>query len=210
MVNPSMKRTRPYHRAVAALGAALTAAAFAPARAADTAQIVATVCAACHGEDGNPVVPMFPKLAGLQVEYLRKQLMDFKTGKRKNDVMAPAMAQVGEGDIPALADWYAAKKTAPGAVQDAKLAEAGKRLYDDGNVDSGVPACVGCHQEGAKGNPRYPRLAGQHAAYTMAQMALFKSGARNNDRAHSMRSVADRMTDDEMAAVAEYLAALAP
>jgi cytochrome c553 len=81
-------------------------------------------------------------------------------------------------------------------------------LYEEGNRATGVPACVGCHQPGAVGHPRYPRLAGQRQAYVVQQFAEFKSGARNNDRAHVMRALAGRLTDDEIKAVAEYLAGL--
>lgn len=179
----------------------------APAHA-DTGTIVKSSCIACHGEGGNSVVPMFPTLAGLQVEYLEKQLNDFLSGKRKNDVMAPTLANLKAGDVPGLAAYYSAQKPKPGKVQDEKLAAKGKTVFDDGNTDSGVPACVGCHQPGGVGNERYPRLAGQHQAYSAEQLKQFKSGARKNDAARVMRAVAARMTDEEIAAVAEYLAGL--
>jgi cytochrome c553 len=190
------------------LAAAACLAAFASASLADAQQIAATVCIACHGEGGNSVVPMFPRLAGLQSEYVAKQLNDYLASKRKSDVMAPVIAGLKADDVPGLAAYYAAQKPAPGKVQDDKLAAAGKALFEDGNTASGVPACVGCHQAGALGNERYPRLAGQHQAYTLLQMQQFKSGARTNDRARVMRAVAERMTEQEMAAVSEYLAGL--
>lgn len=192
--------------AVATLFAVLTAV---PTLAnADTKQIVPAVCLACHGEDGNSVVPMFPKLAGLQVEYLTKQLKDYITGKRKNEVMAPAINDLKSADVPGIAAHFSAQKPAPGKVEDAKLAESGKKVFDGGNKVSGVPACVGCHQPDGAGNERFPRLAGQHQTYTIQQMTDFKSGTRNNDRARVMRAMAERMTEQEMKAVAEYLAGL--
>ncbi|MCA0244444.1 MAG: cytochrome c4 [Proteobacteria bacterium] len=178
------------------------------AQAADTASIVASQCIACHGEGGNSVVPMFPRLAGQHAEYLDKQLKDFLAGKRKNDVMAPALAQIKEGDVAGLAAYYAAQKPTPIKPDNDKLLAAGKAMYDDGNTQSGVPACVGCHQAEGAGNERYPRLAAQFPSYAAAQIKAFKSGARNNDRAKVMRAVAERMTDDEIAAVSEYLASL--
>lgn len=176
--------------------------------AADAKELAATICAACHGADGNSVAPMFPKLAGQQETYLAKQLNEFISGKRKNEIMVPIFATVSKGDVPGLAAYYAAQTQTSGAVTDAALAEAGKKLYDDGNTDSGVPACMGCHMENGMGNERYPRLAGQHQTYTLQQMADFKSGARVNDKGRVMRAVAERMTEQEMKAVSEYIAGL--
>ena len=175
---------------------------------ADATQIASTLCVACHGEGGNSTEPTFPRLAGLQLEYLTKQLNDFMSGKRKSDVMAPMMAQIKADDVPGLAAYYAAQAPLRGSSADASRAAAGKALFDDGNTTSGLPACLGCHQTGAAGNERYPRLAGQHPTYTLQQMQAFKAGTRNNDKGKVMRSVAERMTDDEMVAVAEYLAGL--
>lgn len=175
---------------------------------ADAQQIATTVCLACHGPGGNSVVPAFPSLAGQQVAYLSKQLNEFMSGKRTNEAMAPALADLKPGDVPGLAAYFAAQKPAPGRVQDAALAKRGEEFYNDGNVDSGVPACIGCHQPAGAGNARFPRLAGQQQAYILQQLANFKSGARTNDKARVMRVVADRMTEDEMKAAAEYLASL--
>lgn len=172
-------------------------------------ELARTVCAACHGADGNSVAPTFPRLAGLQPEYIAKQLQDYLAGKRKSDVMAPMLVQVNAADIPALAAYFAGLKPGPGTKPaDEKLAAAGKALYEDGNTATGVPACAGCHQEGGVGNERYPRIAGQHGAYTTAQMTAFKTGARTNDRARVMRAVAERLSEQEIAALAEYLAGL--
>jgi len=188
------------------LGCALSA--VSTTAAADAKQIASTVCVACHGEDGNSSVPMFPRLAGLQVQYLAKQLNDYLAGKRKSEIMAPVIAALDPDDVSGPAAYFAAQKPQPGIVQDAELARAGKLLYDDGNTTSGVPACEGCHQPKGVGNSRYPRIAGQHQAYTIGQMNQFKQGARSNDRAHAMRTVSERMTEKEIAAVAEYLAGL--
>lgn len=175
---------------------------------ADPKELAETICLACHGEGGNSVVPNFPKLAGQQAIYIEKQLNEFLSGKRKNEVMAPFLAQFGKGDTAGLAAYYTGQKQTPGIVEDKKLADAGKKLYEDGNTESGVPACMGCHQPKGEGNDRYPRLAGQHQAYTQQQMADFKAGVRNNDKAKVMRAVAERMTEQEMKAVSEYIAGL--
>jgi cytochrome c553 len=190
---------------VAALGAA---ALLGPLPAwATAAEMASTLCAACHGEGGNSVVPTFPKLAGLQADYLAKQLNDFLTGRRTSDVMMPAIPTVKPGDAPALAAYYASQKPAPGTVVDPALAAAGKKLYDAGNDATGVAACSGCHLPKGEGDARNPRLAGQHQAYAIQQMMDFKTGARKNDKARVMRVIAGRMTEAEIKAVAEYLAA---
>lgn len=175
---------------------------------ADTAALVQTSCTACHGEGGNSAVPLFPKLAGLQASYIEKQMRDFLSGLRKNEVMTPALAGLTASDIPGLAAHYAAQKPLPGQSQDPAVAAKGKAMYDDGNTATGVPACQGCHQPAAEGNERYPRLAGQHQTYTTAQLRKFKSGERNNDKAKVMRAVAARMSEEEIDAVADYLAGL--
>jgi cytochrome c553 len=190
------------------LGLLFALAVMAGAARADTAALVASQCMACHGDGGNSVVPMFPRLAGQQAQYVAKQLRDFLTGKRKNEVMAPSLAQFKDADVDGLAAYYAAQKRTPITPGNDKLLAAGKALYDDGNTQSGVPACVGCHQPEGLGNDRYPGLAGQHPGYAATQLQQFKSGARNNDRAKVMRAVAARMSNDEIAAVVEFLASL--
>ena len=180
----------------------------APTPAEDVTTLVTTVCNACHMPDGNSVVPMFPKLAGQHAEYLEKQLADYVAGKRANDAMGPVIPQIKAADIKGIAAFYAGQKPAPGTVNDAALAEVGRKLYEDGNEESGVPACVGCHQPAGEGNPRFPRLAGQHQAYTSLEMQDFKTGLRANDKGKVMRAVADRLTETEIYAVAEYLAGL--
>lgn len=170
--------------------------------------LVTTVCHACHMADGNSAAPLFPKLARQRTEYLAKQLTDFVSGKRVNAVMAPFVPQIKAADIEGLAAYYSAQEPAPGVVADPALAEAGRKLYEDGNEETGVPACVGCHEAAGVGNERYPRLAGQHQAYTTQEMLEFKSGLRANDKGKVMRAVAERLSEAEIHAVSEYLAGL--
>jgi cytochrome c553 len=195
-------------RGAAAAALSLVLLALSQGSRADPAQIAATVCSACHGEGGNSLVPIFPRLAGQQPVYLAKQLTEFLAGKRKNDVMAPILALIKADDVPGLAAYFAGQKPASGTVLDAKLAAAGRQLFEEGNEASGVPACMGCHQAGGVGNERYPRLAGQHQAYVIQQITNFKAGERTNDKGRVMRAVAERLTEQEVAAVAEYIAGL--
>jgi cytochrome c553 len=170
--------------------------------------LVGAVCQSCHMIDGNSVVPMFPKLAGQQPHYIESQLEAWRTGRRPIEVMDPIRDQVKPRDFESLAEYFASKTTAPGVVADPSLAEAGRLLYLDGNEDTGVPACEACHQWDGEGNELYPRLAGQHQAYTIKALQDFRSGARTSDRREIMNKIAGRMTDEEIRAVAEHIAGL--
>lgn len=197
--------------AAAAALAVASAVAFGQATSGDPAKakvLATTNCVACHGADGNSTEPRYPKLAGLQPEYIYKQLNDFKAGKRQSEIMAPIVAVLNPEDFANLAAYYSAQKAAPGAVKDAKLAEQGKKIYHEGKPDVGVPSCSGCHYDKGEGTSRFPRIAGQHAEYTYQQLKAFKEARRENDRGLAMQSVALNMSDADMRAVAEYVAGL--
>lgn len=168
----------------------------------------ATVCAACHGEAGRSLAPTFPNLAGQQAEYLRKQLTDFAKGRRMNEVMTAALAQVPRSDLPTLVAYYSAQSPARGKNGDDALAAAGRKIFEEGDWPAGVPPCRSCHGEHGAGSERYPRLAGQNPSYTLQQLTDFKAGMRHNDTRRIMREVASRLTDVQMKALAEYLAGL--
>ncbi len=178
----------------------------ASARADDARKLATTVCAACHGPDGNSADPQYPKLAGMEQEYLLRQLSAFASGKRREEAMTAVLANVDPGLFSGLAAYFGSFAAAPGKVANAQLAAQGKPLYDDGNTDSGVPACAGCHQPDGKGNARFPRLAGQHQAYVLKQLADYKSGRRATDAL--MTTVGKRLTATEAQALAEYIAGL--
>ena len=178
-------------------------------------QVIATqVCAACHGADGNSVAPANPKIAGQFAEYLHKQLANFKPqggkkAERENAVMGGMVANLSADDMKNLAAYVAGQKLKPAAASDNALATAGQKLWRGGNAATGVPACAGCHGPDGAGIPaQYPRIAGQFADYTEAQLKAFQSGQRANDPAGMMRGVAARMTEKEMKAVAQYAAGL--
>jgi cytochrome c553 len=174
----------------------------------DAKTIASTVCVACHGEDGNSAIPMFPKIAGLQESYIVKQLRDFQSGRRKSDIMAPVVAALKQEDFVPLANYYSAQKLRPGDESDKKAAAFGKMVFFDGNEETGVPACVGCHQPRGTGFNVYPRIGGQHSAYVTQQLKNFATGERSNDVSRFMRVVAKRMSDEEIQSVAEYLVGL--
>ncbi len=169
----------------------------------------AAVCAACHGADGNSPANMFPKLAGQGEAYLIKQMTEFKNETRKNAVMAPMVAALSEQDMADLAAYYSSNKVTEGGVAE-DLVEAGQAIYQGGNKESGVPACMACHGPTGAGMPaaKWPALSGQHAAYLEAQLKAFASGARSNDPSSMMRDIASKMTEDEIKAVSAYASGL--
>jgi cytochrome c553 len=174
------------------------------------AQPIATsVCAACHGADGNSPIPTNPNLAAQFPQYLYKQLSDYKSGRRKNPIMMGIVASLSDDDMRNLAEYFSQQKAQPGAARDRDLVAAGQHLYRGGDSRSGVPACAACHSPDGAGIPiQFPRLSGQHGEYTLAQLQLFRSGERANDSNSVMRTIAQRMTDKAMAAVAEYISGL--
>lgn len=169
-------------------------------------QIATTVCAACHGADGNSTLAANPVLAGQQAEYIAAQLAAFKSGARVNPIMAGMSAGLSPEDMRSVAAWFASSKPAPRAAKDAVLAKRGRMIWQGGVKTTGVPACAGCHGAAGKGIPvQYPRLAGQHPELTYAWLQAFASGTRSHT---VMSGVASRMTDAEMKAVAEYIVGL--
>jgi len=169
--------------------------------------ISAQVCVACHTADGSRGSPANPILQGQHPEYLAKQLTEFKAGIRKNAVMQGMAATVSDEDIKHVAAFYASKQVKPGFAKDKTLVSLGEKIYRGGIADRSIPACASCHSPNGAGMPaQYPRLAGQHADYTEAQLIAFRSGARANNA--QMTGVAAKMNDREIKAVSDYIAGL--
>ena len=169
----------------------------------------AAVCAACHGIDGNSVVAQWPKLAGQHEAYLARQVTLIRDGARAVPEMAAIVASLSEADIADLAAWYASQAPGPAAA-DPELAEAGKRLYQAGNPETGVPACMACHGPAGEGNPLagYPALAGQHSVYIENALTRFRSGqtwGEDDNASAVMAGVAARLSDAEIKAVASAI-----
>jgi cytochrome c553 len=165
------------------------------------------VCVACHAADGNSAIAANPKLAQQHPEYLVKQLQEFKSGKRNNAVMKGFASALSDDDMKNIAYWVTSKKAKPGFAKDKALVTLGERIYRGGISDRQVPACAGCHSPNGAGLPsQYPRLGGQHAEYTAAQLTTFRDGGRNNNL--QMTQVAAKLNDKEIRAVADYIAGL--
>lgn len=177
--------------------------------AAKAQKIVNDVCGACHGTDGNSTSPTYPNLAGQHPEYIAKQLNEFKAGARRNATMAPNVAKLSAEDMVNLGAYFAAQLPKAKQAKDAALVAEGQKLYKGGNPGSGVPACASCHGPAGSGIPvQFPRMAGQHAKYVQTQLKNFRTGDRANDGGKMMQTIARKMTDQEMRAVAEYISGL--
>ncbi len=178
------------------------------------------VCSACHGADGNSAAPTFPKLAGQNERYLLKQLQDIKSGARPVPTMAGQLDNMSDTDMANIAAFYASQVGSGGQADPDKV-ELGASVYRGGVSATGVAACAACHGADGSGNAPagFPKLSGQHADYIADQLRRFRTGAdntleqnpngRTNDGdARMMRDVAHRMTDNEIDAVASFIAGL--
>ncbi len=188
--------------------------AFAKGNAEKGQQIASQVCAGCHNADGNSTIPANPILAGQHAEYITKQLINYKArdnmpAERNSPVMAAMVSPLSPDDMKNLGAYYTSQNPKPGVAKDKKLAEQGEKIYRGGNIESGVPACAGCHSPNGVGIPPfYPRLAGQHAEYTVAQLRAFRTEQRANDVNSVMRGIVTRMSEKEIQAVAEFISGL--
>lgn len=170
-------------------------------------EAAAAACLACHTADGSRGAPANPILQGQFPEYLAKQLIEFKSGKRASAVMQGMAAIVSDEDVPNVAAFYASKTAKPGAAKNKETVLMGEKIYRGGIADRMIPACSGCHGPNGAGIPsQYPRLSGQHADYTESQLVAFRSGARANSA--PMTGVAAKMNDREIKAVSDYIAGL--
>ncbi len=176
------------------------------------------LCAGCHGADGNSEAGMFPRLAGQYPDYIVKQIRDFQRGHRANsEIMAGMAATVASvDDAKDIAAYFSKQKLAkqPIVPPDQGLVSRGQQIFEQGIPASGVYGCINCH--GPKGTGRgpeiaqFPRLVGQHKEYLVKQLTDFKAGTRKNDPAGMMSDIAKKMSDEEIGAVADYLAAQLP
>lgn len=194
--------------AVAALFATQTLAAGGPvAGDAAAGKTKTESCAGCHGEDGNASAPMFPKLAGQHPAYLSKQLREFKSGQRVDPTMNAMAASLSDDDIADISAWYAQQKVKP---EKPEVTELGLKIYRTGLPEKAVPACAACHGPKGEGNPTsaYPQLSGQYSAYIAKILHDYKLVERSSDPNAIMRKIANRLSDDEINAVSDYVTGL--
>ncbi len=206
------------HTAVVLIAVLLSPFAFAEGNA-DAGETKSVTCSACHGADGNSAAGAFPKLAGLGEKYLNKQLQDIKSGTRPVAEMTGMLENLSDQDMADIAAYYASQtRQLSGSQDNREQLILGEKIYRAGNLETGVPACTGCHSPAGNGNTPagYPALGGQHAQYIARQLRAFRTGAhdpedptaRKNDDVKVMRSVAARMNDQEIDALANYISGL--
>ena len=177
-------------------------------------EIAGKVCAACHGPDGNSPLSVNPSLAGQHAEYIYKQLGNFKSkngkpAERNNPIMAGNAAALSDDDMKNVAAYYASQTPRPRTARDPELVQQGQLIFRGGIAAKGLAACASCHSPNGAGLPaQFPRVAGQHAEYTAAQLKAFRAGERKNDLNNMMRTVAGKLSDREIVAVSEYIAGL--
>jgi len=179
---------------------------------ADAGQTKAAVCAACHGVDGNSIVPNWPKIAGQHAPYLERQLALIKDGDRPVPEMSGIVISLSDQDMADIAAYFSGQITSAGLTDEALRAN-GQLLYRGGNAETDIPACMSCHGPVGEGNPLagYPSLAGQHAVYTEKMLTGFRAGTTwgaDDTNSKIMTEVANRLTDAEIKAVASYVQGL--
>lgn len=188
------------------LGASATAGTSKPSE----PNIVTDTCSQCHGNNGISSIPWFPSLAAQTKTYLETQLKDFRNHTRA-DHYAKAYMWNMAGTLPdkmikEIAEYYKAQQPPKGSTtENPTEVAAGEAIFKNGVASENVPACGACHGANAEGNTMFPRLAGQHREYLVAQLKAFRDKARDNA---IMYSNVQHMTDAQMHAVAAYLASL--
>jgi cytochrome c553 len=175
-------------------------------------QAKAAICAACHGADGNSIMPQWPKLAGQHAAYTLRQFKLIKAGARPVPEMTGIVAAVNDQDIDDISAWYSSRKI-QGGVADEALAARGEKLWRAGNAKTGVPACMACHGPAGEGNPLagYPALAGQHAVYSANMLKRFHEGenwGEKDTNSQVMNGVAAALSDDDINALASFIEGL--
>ncbi|MCH9675517.1 MAG: cytochrome c4 [Gammaproteobacteria bacterium] len=182
-----------------------------PAFAGDAAagKTKASLCAACHGPDGNSVNPDWPKLAGQHGDYIAKQTMAIKNGEgRVNALMAPMVANLSAEDAADIGAYFATQTSTYAESVSADAAAIAAPLYRGGDAARGIPACMSCHGPDGRGNgpAKFPSLRGQHAKYTATQLMAYRDGTRTTGP--MMLGIAKKLEPAEIEALAAYLAAL--
>jgi len=174
-----------------------------------TKKIINNLCIACHAIDGNSLVSANPKLAGQHAAYITKQLNNFKSGLRENAVMAGMVANLTEKDMINLGHYFSEQDMLLSSAKENGVGSLGENIFRAGIKSKGVAACASCHGPSGHGIPdKYPRLNAQHSEYTLAQLNLFRLELRKNDPDGVMRAIAQKLTQQEMESVADYIQGL--
>ena len=167
------------------------------------------VCLACHSLDGNSVNPQWPSLAGQHESYIVKQIKAFREGLRVNPLMSPVAMTLTDKEIEDVAAYYASQKIKGQEAAKDKV-ELGQHIYRGGIAGNKVPACLACHGPDGRGNAAaiYPAIRSQHATQVVLQLQAYRKGERKTDQNEMMRTIAGKMTDEQIEAVAQYIQGL--
>ena len=164
-------------------------------------------CISCHGAAGASTISQNPKLGGQHAAYIYKQLKDFQGPDRNNAIMTMFAKALTDDEMKNIAAYLDVQKAKPGAAKNKDTIDMGKKIFRAGVAEKNIPACSACHGPGGAGIPnQFPRIGGQHQDYTVAELTNFKSGVRKNSV--QMTTIAKRMSEDEIKAVADYIAGL--
>jgi cytochrome c553 len=207
--NPA--RPVPWLTTVILLGSVVALSAQAQEGSVEAGRTKSSTCAACHGADGNSVTPDWPMLAGQHASYIARQLRAFKNGERTDVTMKPFADLLSDQDVLDVAAFFAAQTPTPKGA-DPALVNLGQQIYRGGVPERGIAACIACHGPEGTGNPlaAYPRISGQHAAYTIKQLNAYARDERRSDVEvnQMMRNIAELLIEDEIRALASYIQGL--
>jgi len=173
----------------------------------DAAQLVSNACSRCHGYNGVSISPIFPVLAGQVPGYIEIELRLFRQRGRSDPHARAFMWGIARAltdeQIKGVARYFSSQPAVKGSgSSNPALADKGKLLYENGTPERDIEACTVCHGHNGEGVNSQPRIAGQHRDYFVLEMVQFRSGLRENK---VMQHVTEKMTDDEIAALVEYI-----
>ena len=167
------------------------------------------LCQGCHGEDGNSLSTLVPKLAGQNAGYISKQVHNFQAGIRKHAIMNDLAVTVNDADLADIAAYFESRPKMKGEGSDNKV---GQKLFMHGDLSRTVVACVNCHGQNGKGpepnSSMFPVIGGQNKDYLSRQLINFRKDDRTNSPNSIMNKITRKLTDDELEALAEYISGL--
>src|SRR5438132_12386325 len=176
-----------------------------PAHAADIAagKEKAQLCVGCHGENGLSQMENMPSLAGQPDQFIQWQLVYFRAGARKNEQMQPIVEQINNDDIRNLGAYFASLP-APKAEKPDDNPDLSKK----GAQAAAGRRCASCHLDTYAGTKAVARLAGQREDYLLKALRDYKAGLRSGGGQAAMAEVAFPLNEEEVVALAHYLAHL--
>jgi cytochrome c553 len=170
----------------------------------------AELCFGCHGEDGNSIEPLIPKLAGQYGIYIAKQLRNYQDTTRTHQIMVAMAASVSDEELTDIASYFASQPMMKGDHPSSN--KIGKKLFENDDLPRMMVRCSNCHGATGKGqnpgNPVYPVIGGQHKEYLLGQLLNFRKGARNNSTSGVMNTIVHKLSDAEIEALADYVSGL--